>query len=384
MASIDKRAGRYRVRYRDPSGASRSRTFRRKADAERFAREVEVDMDRGQWIDPRGADIALEQWVETFLTFAQSLSPTTVQTYRRDLDRYILPRFGSVRLARLSPEEIEIWLNDELAKGLAPSSVHRHYRTLRRVLQTAVEKDRLLTNPCDRVRPPKVPKTAMTVLTWEQATALAEAHTERYRALIYVAVDTGMRWSEVVGLRRRSVDVERRKIRVVEQLVQLDDGSRVRRQPKTDSGPAQSRSRPPSRPCSATTSTASWRPTPIRWCSPTAPASRCRTRASRPITSAGPSSSPACRAGSTTSGTRASPWRSPRAPTPRRSRSGWATARSPSPSTATAISSPSSTKPSPRRSTPVSGRWPGSGVADLNVILSSARTTAQNSIWNVG
>jgi hypothetical protein len=38
-------------------------------------REVEVDMGRGQWIDPRGADVALEQWVEALLTFAQSLSP---------------------------------------------------------------------------------------------------------------------------------------------------------------------------------------------------------------------------------------------------------------------------------------------------------------------
>jgi integrase len=193
-------------------------------------------MDRGQWIDPRGADVALESWVETFLTFAQSLSPTTLQTNRRDLDRYILPRFGSVRLDRLSPEGLEIWLNDELSKGLAPLSVHRLYRTLRRVLQPAVEKDRLLTNPCDRVRPPTVPKTAMTVLTWEQAVALADAHSERYRTLICVAIDTGMRWSELVGVRRGSVDVARRKMRVTEQLVQLDDGSWVRRQPKTDSG----------------------------------------------------------------------------------------------------------------------------------------------------
>ncbi len=176
-------------------------------------------MVRGQWIDPHGADVPLEQWAETFLTFARSLAPTTQQTYRRDLWTYVLPRFGSVRLGRLSPEEIETWLNEELAKGLAPSSVHRHYRTLRRVLQTAVEKDRCFTNPCDRVRPPKVPRTEMTVLTWEQATALAEAHAERYRTLIYVAIDTGMRWSELVGLRRGKVDVARRKIRVVEQLI---------------------------------------------------------------------------------------------------------------------------------------------------------------------
>ena len=66
-------------------------------------------------------------------------------------------------------EDVEHWLNDEIADGLASSSVHRHYRTLRRVLQTAVEKDRLIANPCDRVRPPKVTTREMTVLDWRQS-----------------------------------------------------------------------------------------------------------------------------------------------------------------------------------------------------------------------
>ena len=42
----------------------------------------------------------------------------------------------------------------------------------------------------------------MTFLDWDQVVRLAEAHNERFRTLIYVAVDTGMRWSELVGLRR--------------------------------------------------------------------------------------------------------------------------------------------------------------------------------------
>lgn len=236
MASVEKRGSGYRVRFRDPAGANRSRTFRRKADADRFARETEVDKDRGAWLDPRKAEISLAEWVATFLSLARTLSPTTQQTYRRDLDRYVLPRFGNYRLGRIPPEQIEQWLNDELADGLAASSVHRHYRTLRRVLQTAVEKDRLLANPCDRVRPPKVGKREMEVLSWDRAIALAEAHSERFRTLIYLAVDSGMRWSELVGLRRKSVDVARRKVRVVEQLVQLDDRSWVRRPPKTSAG----------------------------------------------------------------------------------------------------------------------------------------------------
>jgi len=236
MASVERRNGVYRVRYRDPVGANRSRTFRRKVDAERYAREVEVEKDRGAWLDPRKADTPLAEWTETFMSLARTLSPTTQQTYRRDLDRYVLPRFGNYRLGRIPPEEIEQWLNDELADGIAASSVHRHYRTLRRVLQTAVEKDRLLANPCDRVRPPKVANREMAVLAWIQAIALAEAHGERFRTLIYLAVESGMRWNELVGLRRKNVDVARRKVRVLEQLVQLDDRSWVRRPPKTSAG----------------------------------------------------------------------------------------------------------------------------------------------------
>jgi len=216
MASIDRRRDGYRVRYRDPLGNQRSRQFERKVDAERFAREVEVDKDRGSWVDPRGGDIPLAEWVEIFLAMSKSLAPTTLETYRRDLDKYVLPAIGARRLGQLRAEEIERWLNQEIVCGLASSSVHRHYRTLRRVLQAAVEKERLLTNPCNRVRPPKVAMRKMTVLDWEQCLTVAEAMSPRYRAMIYLALDSGMRWSEVVGLRRSQVDLVRRKVRVTE------------------------------------------------------------------------------------------------------------------------------------------------------------------------
>lgn len=76
----------------------------------------------------------------------------------------------------------------------------------------------------------------MVVLDWQQCVALAEAHPDRYQALIYLALDAGMRWSELIGLRRGHVEQERRKVRVTEQLVELADRSRVRRQPKTSAG----------------------------------------------------------------------------------------------------------------------------------------------------
>ena len=233
MGFIEKRNGRYRARYRDPLGHQRCETFTRKGDAERFLRETQVDIERGRWIDPAAADMPLERWAVEFLQLARRLSPSTQETYARDLRRYVLPRFGSYRIGRVPAEEIENWLNDEIAAGIAPSSVHRHYRTLRRVLQLAVEKEKILANPCDRVEPPRVPKREMLFLTWEEAVDLAEAINPRYRALIYLAVDSGMRWSELVGLRRGKVDLRRGKVRVTEQMIRLETGEWLRKETKT-------------------------------------------------------------------------------------------------------------------------------------------------------
>jgi Phage integrase, N-terminal SAM-like domain len=171
MGFVEPRNGRYRARYRDVLGRQRCRTFTRRADAERFLREQQLDIERGAWLDPRTADMALSTWVDEFLLLARRLSPTTQDTYRRDLERFVVPRLGAYRLGRIPADEIENWLNDEIEAGIAPSSVHRHYRTLRRVLAVAVEKQKIATNPCDRVAPPRVPTREMAFLTWEQSSS---------------------------------------------------------------------------------------------------------------------------------------------------------------------------------------------------------------------
>jgi hypothetical protein len=162
MGFIEKRPGERGYRgCRDPLGEQRSKTFARKADAQRFLVEMESDKARGRWIDPRNAELPLAAWADEFLRLCRRLSPTTLEAYRRDLRKYVLPRFGAYRLGRIPAEEVENWLNDEIDAGIAPSSVDRHYRTLRRMLQVAVDKQKILTNPCASVQPPRVPKREM-------------------------------------------------------------------------------------------------------------------------------------------------------------------------------------------------------------------------------
>ena len=62
MGYVRKERGRYRARYRDPLGRSQSKTFTRKSDAERLLRGVELDKQRGNWIDSRDGDVPLAVW----------------------------------------------------------------------------------------------------------------------------------------------------------------------------------------------------------------------------------------------------------------------------------------------------------------------------------
>ncbi len=238
MASIDKvPSGRWRARYRDPQGRSRSKTFDRKRDAERFLSASSTDMERGRWTDPQRGRVTVGTWAEEYLATVVNLRASTRFTYERDLGKYVLPRFGQAQLAQVRGIDIQGWLAEELASAISPSSVHRHYRTLRRLLEVAVQSELIPTNPCDRVTPPSMPPVEMRFLTATEVADLSDAITPWYRAFVYTAAYGGLRWSELVGLRSKRVDLLRKTITVTEQLLLLDNGRRqVWEQPKTRAG----------------------------------------------------------------------------------------------------------------------------------------------------
>ena len=85
MGHIQKRtqAGtlRWRARYRSPDGVERSRSFTRRADAERFLAEVETDKVRGTWTNPALAQIRFDRWADQWLRTTTHLKPKTLVGY---------------------------------------------------------------------------------------------------------------------------------------------------------------------------------------------------------------------------------------------------------------------------------------------------------------
>jgi integrase len=231
-------SGRWQVRYYDQAGIRHTapRTFPSKADASRYLAQVEADLLRGAWTDPRLARITFGEWAERWWQTTADLRPGTRTVYRYLLRRFLLPAFASAPLGRIDPMTVRSWLAGLHQRGeVTPTTIAKAYRLLRRILNVAVEAGYLPRNPA-AIKGAGLERAAeMRHVSIPQLHALAGAVPGRYRALVLVAGYGGLRWGELVGLRRRRVDLGGARIHVVEQVAEVA-GKFLVSPPKTAAG----------------------------------------------------------------------------------------------------------------------------------------------------
>lgn len=213
-------SGRWQARWRDSAGKQRAKNFTRKGDAVAFLEQTKTSIRLGEGVDASAGRATLYALADRWLDASPHLAPGTLATYRRDLDRYILPELGPLAVADLTDDAIQRFLAKE-SKKYAASSVHRHYRTLRTMLEWGVRRRMIASNPCGNVKPPRISATKVNYLTADEVERLADAIAPRYRAFVLVAAYGGLRWGELIGLRRSAVDGQR--LTITEQLVKRDD-----------------------------------------------------------------------------------------------------------------------------------------------------------------
>jgi hypothetical protein len=325
MSSIEKTvAGKWLARYRDPLGRSRRQTFVRKADAQRFLEGTGVDMQRGSWVDPQLGRTTLSDWVGEWWTTAVDLRPSTLSRYERDLRLHLLPRFGDRPLATITPREVRAWVAEMAAEGVPPSGINRRLRLFSRLLNAAVENEMIARSPAKGVRAPQAPRTEARFLSASEVRDLAEAINPWFRVWVYFAAYTGVRWSEMLGLRRKDVDLLRRTVTIERQILEVQSRFLGFGPPKSAAGRRTITASWP--PCWRTNWPSERSPGPRAWSSSTPSAIRRTPLASPPSPGPGLNAEPASK-GSAGTISATPPWRSPssREPTPRRSRNAWGT-----------------------------------------------------------
>jgi integrase len=216
--------------------AARGVTFRRSRVSAAAGLEIgagpsqvaELPVDVGEFGAPVGWDgggdgstTTLAEWVGEWWTAAVHLRPSTHSRYERDLRLHLLPRFGDRALATITPREVRAWVAEMVAEGVPPSGINRRLRLFSRLMNAAVETELLARSPAKGVRAPQPIRTEARFLTASEVRDLAEAINPSFRVWVYLAAYTGVRWSEMLGLRRKDFDLLRRTVTVERQLLEV-------------------------------------------------------------------------------------------------------------------------------------------------------------------
>ena len=178
--------------------------------------EARVRSRRGEYVNRSTLTVAdyLAEWVDAH---APAVKPKTLAGYRHDIDHYIVPRIGRMRLQALRPAVISKLYRDLAEHGghdggpLSAWTVSHIHRTLRKALADAVHVEQLLaTNPAERSKRPRdCGQEPTRVWTAGQLDAfLTAAQSHRLHAFYRLAAYTGARRGELLYLRWQAVDLD--------------------------------------------------------------------------------------------------------------------------------------------------------------------------------
>lgn len=213
---------RWQARYTGPDGREHSKTVRRKVDAERFLATVESAKLRGEWVDPAAGRITVGEWAPRWLETKRKLKPKTRAGYESILRSRILPTFADVHLNRLERIQIEQWVSGMLDAGLSASRIRESYQVFASMVEAAVTNGYVARNVVRGVELPRVTRKERRFLTAPQVEALRDAMPDRYGALPLVLAYGGLRWGELVALRRKRIDPVHGRIEVAESATEIN------------------------------------------------------------------------------------------------------------------------------------------------------------------
>src|ERR1035437_633463 len=224
---------RYDVRTRIGGGVV-TRTFKRRKDADAYANTTEAKKLRGVAIDPRRAQVTFEDYGEKWMESRQDLAQRTVDLYRWLLKRHIEPTFGKAPLANLTPSAVRSW-HAALTKK-RPSTAAKAYRLLSSMMNAAVDDEIIGRNPC-RVKgggsenAPERPTASIA-----EVQALSDAMPDHLKASVLLAAWCQLRLGEVLGLRRKDIDLLRGTLTVSTTRAPSMTGKEIVKGPKTAAG----------------------------------------------------------------------------------------------------------------------------------------------------
>lgn len=223
---------------RDPATGKRRQKWETvrgtKREAEKRLAELQHQLNAGTYINPVKLNLGdfLKQWLHDYAS--TNVRPTTAEGYRIIIEKHLVPALGNIVLSQLHPHHLQHYYSEALSKGLSARTVLHHHRVLSEALNHATRWGLVGRNIAQAVDPPRPVGKEMQVLdTKGVEILLTEAQGTMYYPLIHLALFSGLRRSELLGLRWPDIDLDAGTLTVNQVLHCVAGGAVVFQEPKT-------------------------------------------------------------------------------------------------------------------------------------------------------
>src|SRR5829696_1637231 len=217
----------YRGSYFTTDGRRRYVSAKTKTEARRALRQAMADADRGLIFDSDSLKVGeyLDRWLSD--SVSDTVKATTFERYEQITRLHLKPALGRVKLKTVTPAHVRSLYREKLEAGSSARTVRYIHTTLHKALKQAVIDGLIPRNATEAVKPPQPSREEMHPLTPEEAKLLLQvAHETRDRleALYVLAIHTGLRQGELLGLKWNDVDLEDGSLQVRRTLTITKDG----------------------------------------------------------------------------------------------------------------------------------------------------------------
>jgi len=235
--SITKRDdGRWMARYtvRTINGPKRKTVYgRTRAEASAKLAKAMADRDGGLIFDAGSLRVGdyLARWLSN--SVKDTVRERTYERYEEILRLHVKPALGRLKLKALTPAHVQDFYRDRLDSGFSPATVQKIHVILHKALSQAVSWSLVPRNAGEAVRAPRPAPKEMRPLSPDEAHRLLKTvRGDRLEALYVLAIHTGMRQGELLGLKWENVDLAANAIRVRHTLLRTK-GRVILGEPKT-------------------------------------------------------------------------------------------------------------------------------------------------------
>ena len=235
FGTVRKRSsGRWQAVYRVEGRMYSAGIHATRADALANLSRIESDLRRGAWIDPRAGKRTLSAYAEEWLDQRNDLAVRTKELYEYLLESHVLPTLGNATLVGLAPSKIRSW--HAALSRVHPSTAAKAYRLLSSIMRTAVTDGFLVASPC-KVDGAGVERPAeRPVATVSEIESLHDSMPEHLRLIVSLATWSQLRRAELLGLRRKDVDLGKGILRIEQSRTVTMKGKSLVKEPKTTAG----------------------------------------------------------------------------------------------------------------------------------------------------